>query len=221
MAISFSDYGQILGGYKTNGRARKAASDMVMLNTWDQDIQSQTAYLYDFYHDRRSVEALKLNDLHPADDDCKIPIDIKYIRHGSQTYSKDPITYWLQMKPGQQCNVDYFESMYVKRYRNIWPVGLYVDICDESGKYNKWLVVNTANYDSNQFPTFELLRCDYVFQWIHNGKRYECAGVLQSQNSQIVRFIDESLCRKSFNCRKFLRVNILQRKHETWLGVNV
>ena len=38
MSISFSDYGQWLGGHATNGRARKAISDMVMLNTWSQDI---------------------------------------------------------------------------------------------------------------------------------------------------------------------------------------
>ena len=34
MAISFAEYGQILGA-KTNGRARKQLSDMVMLASWD------------------------------------------------------------------------------------------------------------------------------------------------------------------------------------------
>lgn len=128
-------------------------------------------------------EHFELNDLHPQDDPNKIAIPIKFIRHASQTYAKDPITYWLQLQPGQECNVDYFWNMYTNKYGNTWPVGLYVDIMDESGKYNKWLCVNTANYNQNQFPTFELLRCDHVAQWIHKGHKYECPCVLQSQNS--------------------------------------
>lgn len=179
--ITFKNF-QDMHGANVPGRARKMQSDAIMLNTWWQDIQAQTAYLYDIFHDI-GVDRFKLNDLHPEEDENKIPIDIKFIRHASQTYSKDPITYWLQLKPGQECNVDYYDAVFGKKYHATWPVGLFIDICDESNKYNKWLVVNTANYNQNQFPTWELLRCDYVFQWVHNGKRYECPGVLQSQNS--------------------------------------
>lgn len=180
--ITFKNFQTIHGNLANPGRARKMESDTIMLNTWWQDIQSQTAYLYDIYHDTGD-ERFKLNDLHPEENEDKIPISIKFIRHASQTYNKDPITFWLQLQPGQECNVDYYDEMFASRYNATWPVGLYIDIADESGKYNKWLIVNTANYNQNQFPTFELLRCDYLFQWIHNGKRYECPGVLQSQNS--------------------------------------
>jgi len=38
MAISFSQYGEWLGGHKTGGRARKAESDNLMLWSWDEDI---------------------------------------------------------------------------------------------------------------------------------------------------------------------------------------
>ena len=183
MAISFSEYGKLLGGHKTNGRARKAISDMVMLNTWSQDIQQQTAYLFDYYRDIQSEEAFFLNDLHPQDDPYKIPIDIKFIRHGSQTYQKDPVTFWLQMKPGQECNVPYYDEVLGKRYDATFPIGLYVAIQDESGKYNRWLVVAKANYEQSEFPLYEILRCDKVFQWIHVGKKYQCAGVQRSQNS--------------------------------------
>lgn len=179
--IDHSMYSTILG---TNvaGRARKMQSDNIMLNTWDQDIQAQTAYLYDLYHDL-GTDHLRLDDLHPQSDENKVPIKIKFIRHTGQTYSKDPVTFWLQLQPGQECNVDYFPSMYEKKYEAKWPVSMFIDIMDESGKYNRWLVVDMANYNQNQFPTFELLRCNYVFQWIHKGKKYECPGVLRSQNS--------------------------------------
>ena len=202
------------------GRARKIQSDVIMKETWWQDIQAQMAYAYDMFHDVGD-EHFELNDLHPQDDPNKVAVPIKFIRHASQTYNKDPITYWLQLQPGQEDIVDYFDEMYRQKYGNFHPVGLYFDIMDESGKYNKWLCVNTANYNQNQFPTYELLRCDYIVQWIHNGRKYECPGVLQSQNSQIVRFIWETIYRKFSNCGDPLRANILKRKDEICLNVNV
>ena len=165
------------------GRARKALSDNIMLNTWWQDIQAQTAYVYDYYHDKKSSEALKLNNLHPEDDAQKTALSIKFIRHASQTYNKDQVTFWLQMQPWQECNVDYYDEVLGKRYDALFPIGLYVDIMHEDGTYNKWLVVDKANYNGNQFPTFEILRCDFIAQWIDNGHKYQCPAVLRSQNS--------------------------------------
>lgn len=179
--ITFTDFQDLHVGANA-GRARKKYGDQIMLNTWWNDEQAQIGYLYDIYHDT-GKERFKLDDLHPQDNPDKTPIPMKFIRHAAQTYSQDPVTYWLQLQPGQECNLEYYDEMFAKRYGAKWPVGAFLDVCDESGKYNKWLVVNTANYNQNQFPTWELLRCDYLFQWIHNGKRYECPGVLRSQSS--------------------------------------
>lgn len=180
--ITFADFQKI---HNTNipGRARKAQSDNIMLNTWWQDIQAQTAYIYDYYHDQKSEESLKLTDLHPAIDPQKVPLPIKFIRHASQTYDKDQVTFWLQMQPGQECNLDYYDEVLGKRYGSTFPIGLYVDILQEDNTYDKWLIVDKANYNGNQFPTFEILRCDYVAQWIFNGHKYQCPVVLRSQNS--------------------------------------
>lgn len=180
--ITFEDF-QKIHSANTPGRARKIQSDNIMLNTWWQDIQAQTAYIYDYYHDQKSEESLKLTDLHPADDAQKIPLPIKFIRHASQTYDKDQVTFWLQMQPGQTCNLDYYEEVLGRRYGATFPIGLYVDILQEDNTYDKWLIVDKANYNGNQFPTFEVLRCDYVVQWIFNGHKYQCAAVLRSQNS--------------------------------------
>lgn len=181
MAITFRDFQKMHNNISIPGRARKMESDQIMLNTWWEDIQSQWAYAYDMFHDVGD-EHFELYDLHPQDDSNKVAVPIKFIRHASQTYAKDPVTYWLQLQPGYGDVVDYFDE-YRSKYGNFHPVGLYFDIMDEDGKYNKWLCVNTANYNQNQFPTYELLRCDYLFQWIHKGHKYECPGVLQSQNS--------------------------------------
>jgi hypothetical protein len=87
------------------------------------------------------------------------------------------------LQPGQECNVDYYPKLFADRYDALFPIGLYVDIMHEDGTYNKWLVVDKANYNGNQFPTFEILRCDFIARWIYNGHRYECPAVLRSQNS--------------------------------------
>ena len=180
--IDHAMYSSMLG---TNvaGRARKMQSDVIMKETWWQDIQAQYCYIYDYYHDLKSDEALKLNNLHPEDDPQKIALPIKFIRHSKQTYDKDQVTFWLQMQPGQECNLDYYDDVLGERYNTIFPIGCYVDIMHEDGSYNKWLVVDKANYNGNQFPTFEILRCDYVAQWIFKGHKYQCAAVLRSQNS--------------------------------------
>lgn len=183
--ITFKNFQDMHKG-KTSGRARKALSDSIMLNTWDQDIQAQTCYVYDFYHDLQSSEALKLTNLNPESDEQKTPLEIKFIRHSKQTYDKDQVTFWLQLQPGQQCNLDYYEEVLGNRYDTLFPIGLYVDIMHEDGTYNKWLIVDKANYNGNQFPTFEILKCDKVFQWIFKGRKYQCAGVLRSQNSYIL-----------------------------------
>ena len=179
--IDHSMYAQILGS-KTVGRARKKQSDMIMDATWWGDIQSQVAYMYTYSHDVGD-ERFKLSDLHPENDANKTPIDIKFIRHESQTFSKDNVTFWLQLRPGQECVLDYYADELGNKYESIWPVGCYLDIMAEDGKYNKWLVVNTANYWQSQFPTYQLLKCDYLLQWIFKGKKCECPCVLVSQNS--------------------------------------
>lgn len=183
MAINFKDFQALHGNAGIPGRSRKRQSDQIMLGTWDQDIQSQTCYIYDFYHDQKSSESLKLNDLHPQDDPYKIPLDIKFIRHTGQTYDKDPVTFWLQMKPGQKCNVDYYGEVLGERYDALFPIALFADIADEDGSYNKWLIVDKANYNGSLYPTFEILRCDFIARWIYKGHKYQCPAVLRSQNS--------------------------------------
>ena len=181
--IDHNTYGEMLKA-KTMGRARKYNADMIEDATFDGDIQHQVAYFYDYFHDV-GEERFKLYDLHPEDDVNKTPMEIKFIRHEKQSYNKDQTTFWLQFKTDQEHLPEYYEEAFAKKYEALWPVGLYVDIMDSNEIYNRWLVVNTANYWGDQFPTWELLKCDYLLQWIHNGKRYECPGVLQSQNSQI------------------------------------
>ena len=165
---------------KSNGEQRRFESSEIMEDTWWEDIESQVAYLYDYYHDDYKTQ---LENLHPKFDHKKTPIAIKYIAHTSQTFSKDIITYHIQLRPSQRVNVDYYNEFFADRYGAHFPNGLYIDIKDNKGKYNRWLIVAGANYYDSQFSTFEILPCDYVFQWIYKEKKYQMAGVLRSQNS--------------------------------------
>lgn len=175
---SYFTYKKMFEG--TGGQIRKDQSDRIMNASWWEDIQSRVAYIYDYYHDDYITQ---LNDLHPKEDPKKIPIDIKFVQSSSQTYDKDAVTFHLQLRPGQKCNVDYYDEFFKIRYDAIFPIGLFCDIPDEQGIYNRWLIVDKANYNVTQFPTFEILRCDKVFQYIMDGKKMQVPGVLRSQNS--------------------------------------
>lgn len=162
------------------GEAHKQESDMVMEATWDTDINTRICYLYDYWHDDHKTQ---LTNLDSANDPKKVAISLKWRKSTSQTMDKDVVDHHIQMKPSQDMNVDYYPSFFENRYQATWPVGLYCDIPDEKGIYNRWLIVATANYYVSQFPTFSVLPCDKVFNWIYKGKKQKMAGCLRSQNS--------------------------------------
>lgn len=176
---SLENYKKYLGS-RTNGEARKVQSDEIMEWSWEEDIATRTCYFYDWYHDEFKTQ---LNDLHPEKDKNKIPMSVKYIVSSAQTFDKDAVTYHMQLKPSQKCVIPYYNEYFKNRYFSNYPCGLYVDIPDNKGRYNRWMVVGEANYNDPQFSTFELLRCDKVIQYISNGLKYNVAAVLRSQNS--------------------------------------
>lgn len=163
------------------GEALKRQSDDIMNSTWWNDINSTVGYLYDCEHDANPTA---LYNLDSENDVNKIPIDIKIMKNASQTYEKDQVTTHLMLRPGQTCNVDYYEELFVRRYNATFPIGLYIDIKDYDGKYNRWLIVEKANtLNVRQFPTYNILPCDKVLQYIFEGTKHQVAGVLRSQNS--------------------------------------
>lgn len=176
---SLDNYRKMLGN-KTLGQARKDVSDMIMDATFDGDINTRVCYFYDYWHDNCKT---RLKDLHPEKDPDKVAIIVKWRRSSAQTYDKDIVTHHIQFKTSQKMNVDYYPEYFENRYNAIFPVGLYIDIPDEKGIYNRWLVVGTANYFVSQFPTFEVLPCDKILDWVWNGKKIRMAGCLRSQNS--------------------------------------
>lgn len=92
------------------------------------------------------------------------PVDAKYIVHTYYSISKDAVDYHLQFRPGVH-----------------YAIGTYVDIPDDTKTYNRWLIVGRS--DEPQFVKYNILKCNWTFKWIYEGKIYECLGVLRSRNS--------------------------------------
>lgn len=177
--ITLRSYPRVLGE-KHIGNVHKIQSDMIEEYTWNNEIESRIAYFYDWNHDTHHTQ---LTNLHPEQDEYKVPMDIKYIVASKQTMAKDAVTYHLQLRPSQKCVVDYYDECFGSRYDAEYPVGLYCDIQDSKGIWNRWLVCATANINDPQFPNFEILRCDYVLDAIFDNIQYKIPIVLRSQNS--------------------------------------
>lgn len=176
---SMDTYRKLVGTNRSN-IARMNDSFTITNATWWDDIASKTGYLYDWYHDD---EPLELEDLHPEKSLVKTPIDVKHFTHTSQTMDKDAVTMHIQLRPHQDCNVKYYEEFFKDRYDATFPIGLYIDLPDAEGKYNRWLVCAKANYHDVLYPTFEVLPCDYLVQYVFDGKCYQVPAVLRSQSS--------------------------------------
>lgn len=180
---SLSSYKRMLGNH-TNGEARKIQSDELMEAVWDEDIVSKKAYIYDFYHDD---EPFIYKGMHPDTSKTKCLVNIKFIVNAYNSESKDEVGKHIQFKPSFNwkniSKLSYYKE-FENKYETEYPLGLYLDIYDDTLKmYRKWLCVEFANTLGNQFPTWYILPCDHLFQWIADGTKYQMCGVSRSQNS--------------------------------------
>ena len=162
----------------TMGTALKSQSDVIMANTWDRDIQSKTCYLYDYYHDSNK-ELMYGYD--PEKDKLKKKVNAKFIVAQYGTTSQDQVEYHLQFKPGDSNIPSYYKESFSDRYNSEFPIGLYIDIPDESGVYRKWLIC--AKDKNIQFVKYIILPCNYLFQWIFNNIKYTMCGIAKLRNS--------------------------------------
>lgn len=169
------------------GQIHKNNSDFAMEYTWDNDIQSKCCYIYDFFHDDQP----ELNKNMTYDNTTKTKIDAKFIIKSYGSMDKDQVEYHIQFKPSQKLEFSeddelyYFETDYRKKFDMIYPTGLFIDIPDEKGNYVKWLICDFE--EGNQFTKYQVLPCDYRFQWIsiENGKKVkrQMWGCTRSANS--------------------------------------
>ena len=154
---------------KTIGQIYKEQSDFVMEQTWDNNIQSKTAYIYDFFHDDQP----RLAEGMTYENTTKTRIDVKFIVKSYQSMDKDQVDYYIQFKPTQKTHFSegdelyYFETDYRKKYHNDNFIGLFIDIPNDENIYEKWMILRTE--PANQFPKYLILKCNYELMWIENN----------------------------------------------------
>lgn len=121
-------------GAKTIGQIYKEQSDWAMEETWDNDISSKIAYIYDYWHDDFYIDEFgierSLAEGMTYENTNKTRIDIKFIIKSYQSIDKDQVDYYLMFKPSQpvRFNEDdelyYYETNFRKRYGASFPIGL-------------------------------------------------------------------------------------------------
>lgn len=195
---TFKEMQQMYENIGTIGQQLKIQSDYVMEATWDNDIQSKVCYIYDYYHD--DEPNLNRNIIHEPNT-TKTRIDAKFIIKSYSSLSKDEVEYYLQFKPSQKMSFKknddlyYFETDYRQKYGVEFPIGMYIDIPDDQGTYQRWLICSKEI--ANQFVKYNILPCDYWFHFIitKDGKRYKRKiwGITRSQSSYNSGLIHGSL----------------------------
>ena len=152
---------------RTSGQAKKFHSDIAMEATWDNDIQSKTAYIYDYYHDDQPD---RVNHMTYDENSTKTKIDIKFIVSSYGSLSKDDVDFHIIFKPSQPVEFTdgdelyYYQRDYADHYHSRFPIGMFIDIPNDRGVYEKWLIVNSER--GNQFVKYFVLPCNYKLFWI-------------------------------------------------------
>lgn len=164
----------------TIGQVHKIESDRIMEATWNNDITSRIGYLYDQEHDDEFETFYNLNPQHSK---TKIPVEIKFYEMEYNSLAKDEVSQHIMFKPSYEPNVPYYDEKFAEPLKAEFPIGLYCDIEDSRGTYQRWLIVGQYREHGNQFPSYLVLPCNHKLQWVYNGYKYESWCVLRSQNS--------------------------------------
>lgn len=176
--MNFNDYKRSL--VHTNGQRHSFESRDIIESTWYDDPAATVGYLYDYAHDD---EKDKNMNLHPEESKTKTPVDIKYVLASYRSLAKDEVDSRIMFKPSYRCNVPYYDEEIKKITDGIFPTGLYLDLQNQEGIWQRWLVINTADANNHDFPTWSILPCGHKFQWVYDGKKMEMWGVERSQSS--------------------------------------
>lgn len=169
----------MLGGH-SNGDQHRHNAQGIIENTWYDDPAHCVGWFYDYYHDD---EPDKNTGLHPELSKTKIPIEIKYILSSYRSLEKDEVDSRIMFKPSFIPNIPYYKEYFEDTTQSIFPSGLYVDIKNQKGIWERWLVISTADAINHDFPTWSILPCGHRFQWMFAGKKCQVWGVERSQSS--------------------------------------
>lgn len=202
----------ITNGAKTIGEIHKENADWAIEQTWENDIQSKVAYIYDYMHDDQP----QIKDHMTYKNTTKTRIDIKLIVKNHSALDQDQPEFYCQFKPSQKLEFEendelyYFETEYHQRYGTEFPIGMMLDIPDDKGVYRKWLICEKEI--ANQFPKYLILPITYQFMWIEKDSekiyKRKMWGVNRSQKSYTIgTYTDRYITRPDNQAKALLPLN--------------
>lgn len=113
---------------------------------------------------KRDTAYRKVLVTHAPSDIYGVAYDAKYLVNKYFSITGDNIDYYLQLRPHVRI-----------------PLGSYIDIPNDIGVLERWLVV--AEDDRPQFFQYYILKCNWILKWMHDGMVYQCLGVKRTQNN--------------------------------------
>lgn len=142
-----------------NSTARKVFvdSNTIMDATFDRDVNFKRGALYD-------VNGTFLEN-----------VDFKYQYHAAYTISKDNVEFYAQFRPYYHPDVKY------KAADGALRLGFYLDVPNDLDTVEKWLIC--GRNDTITFTRYNILKCNWTFNWIVDGTIYQCLGCLRNRNN--------------------------------------
>lgn len=147
------------------GEIKKKQSDKLMDMTFDKDPTYKRGMLYN-----ANLEPIEV-------------VEFKFQKAQTYTINKDQVEYFVQFRtdyhPEKQMNTE--DKIYRLYDDGKERLSFYLDVPDDNGDVYKWLIVG-RNYD-NAFVRYNILQCNWVFEWMVDRKYYHCLGVMRSRNN--------------------------------------
>lgn len=163
--MNISQYKNYLSSHgQTMGQIRKNQSDVLINSTFTSDPSYKKVYVL-------TKDGWKWED-------------VKYQTHSAPSIVKDPVDYYLQFRP-----------------KTHYPIGSYIIVPDDTSpdinltkeelanpflqptknRTQWWIIVGRD--DSNAFVRYMILKCDWEFRWIYDGKLMTCWACSRNANS--------------------------------------
>lgn len=146
-------------GINNNSSSRQLFnnSNLLMDKLFDRDIGYKQGTLYD-------VDGQYLEDL-----------DFKYQYHMMYSLSKDQVDFYVQFRPYYHPEKKYKQDDGIERF------GFFLDIPDDLDVKEKWLILGRT--ETLTFTRYNVLRCNWTFNWIHNGEIQHELGCIRNRNN--------------------------------------
>ena len=144
-------------GSPTLGKKVLRDSNVYMNHLFTRDVNYKQGFLYD-------VNCQKLEK-----------VDYKYQYYTNYMINKDRVEFHVQFRPYYHPEIKYAMGDGIERF------GFYLDVPNDIGLVEKWLVC--GRNDTISFARYNILKCNWTFNWIVDGEIMHALGCLRNRNN--------------------------------------